>query len=130
MSTDLEAALLAAAPKQWDHFQRNRLKREKGKPKWQREIDKVTARAEEVRRRYDPELMRINDNLERKTTLAIGLHCPKCGDGNMGNKVQRKPWCIKCNVALESPFLVKKRLPDIKILPKTRRLDVTFRRNE
>jgi len=131
----LEAALLAEAPKQWERFQRNKLKRQKGKTKLQREIDEiddkvtdVKAHAEELRRRYDPELMKINANLERKLGSPIGgLRCPKCGEPDRQNKMNGKSWCLKCNVALESPFLVKKRLPDVKVLPKSKRLGETFR---
>ena len=130
----LETALLAEAPKQWDRFQQNKLKRQKGKAKWQREIDeidsKVTdakARAEELRRRYDPELMRIATNLDRKLGMPAGaLRCPKCGESDRHNRLGDKPWCFKCNVALESPFLVKKRLPNVKALPKSKRLDITL----
>lgn len=135
-NAELEAALLAEAPKQWEHFQRNRLKRAKGKAKWQREIDEidgkvadVKARTEELRRQYNPELMRINANLERKLGVPVGgLRCPKCGEPDRHNKMNGKPWCMKCNIALESPFLVKKHSPDVKVLPKAKRLDVTFRR--
>ena len=131
----LEVALLAEAPEQWKHFQEKRLKRQKGKAKWQREIDEiegkvadVKVRVEELRRQYDPELMRITANLDRKMDTPVGgLRCPKCGEPDKHNKMNGKPWCIKCNVALESPFQVKKRLPDMKALPKSKRLDVTFK---
>ena len=133
-NSELETALLAEAPKQWERVQRNKLKRQKGKAKWQREIDEidgkvadVKARAEELRRQYDPELMRITANLDSKNGMSLGLQCSKCHEPDRGNKMNGKPWCMKCNVALESPFLVKKRLPDMKLLPKTKRLDVTFR---
>jgi cytochrome c len=131
---ELEAALLAEAPRQWQHFQRDRSRRQRGKPKWQRDVDDINgqaagvkARAEEMRRQHDPMLMRITANLERKAGVTSGLHCPKCHDPDMGNKMNGKPWCLKCNVPLESPFLVKKSLPDVKLLPKSKRLDVTFR---
>jgi hypothetical protein len=131
----LETALLAEAPKQWTRFQARKAKRERGKSKWQREIDGIDsqvadakAQAEELRKRYDPELMKITTNLERKYGSSNGsLQCPKCKESNRGNKLNGKPWCLKCNVALESPYLVKKRLPEAKILPKSKRLAVTFR---
>ena len=130
----LEATLLAEAPKQWTHFQHNKTKRQKGKTKWQREIDEIDgkvadakAQTEELHRRYDPELMRINANLGRKYGVSGGLKCPVCGEENHGNMMNGKPWCMKDNVALESPFQVKKRLPDMKALPKSKRLDVTFK---
>jgi len=133
-NSELEAALLAEAPKQWKRFQKNKLKREKGKAKWQREIDEIDgkvadakAHVEELRRQYDPELMRINANLGRKYGVSGGLKCPVCGEENHGNVMNGKPWCMKDNVALESPFLVKKHLLDVKVLPKQKRLDVTFR---
>ena len=130
----LEVALLAEAPEQWERFQQNKAKRVKGLPKWKRELEDIDgkvadarANAEELRRQYDPELMRINANLGRKYGVSGGLKCPVCGEENHGNMMNGKPWCVKDNVALESPFLVKKRLPDVKMLPKTKRLDVTFR---
>lgn len=129
----LEVALLAEAPKQWERFQLNRVKRAKGKSKWQREIEGIDgkvadakAHAEELRRQYDPELMRIQSNLDRKDGFSSSLSCPKCKDADHGNTMNRKAWCMKCNVALESPF-VKKRLPIVKMLPKSKWLDVTFR---
>jgi formylmethanofuran dehydrogenase subunit E len=133
--SELEAALLAEAPKQWERFQKNRLKRMKGKVKWQREIDEIDskvadakAKAEELRRKYDPELMRITANLDRKMGApAGGLRCPKCGESDRHNMMNGKPWCMKCNVPLELPYLVKKHLPDVKVLPKTKKLNVTFR---
>jgi hypothetical protein len=44
------------------------------------------------------------------------------------NKLRWNRIDSKSNVALESPFLVKKRLPDVKVLSKSKRLNVTFRR--
>jgi formylmethanofuran dehydrogenase subunit E len=131
----LEAALLAEAPRQLDRFQKSELKRSKGKAKWQREIEEIDgkvadakAQAEKLRRQYEPELMRITANLERKLGVPVGgLRCPRCGEPDRHNTMNGKPWCLKCNVALESPFLVKKHLPSVKVLPKSKRLNVTFR---
>jgi formylmethanofuran dehydrogenase subunit E len=133
--SELEAALLAEAPKQFMRYQKNRSKRLKGLPKWRRELEEADNRvtdakvmADELKRQHDPELMRINSLLERKMPLSAGgLRCPKCHEGDRGNRMNGKPWCMACNVALESPFLVKKRLPNVKVLPKSKRLDVTFR---
>ena len=131
----LEVALLAEAPLQFEHFQRNKLKQAKGKAKWQREIEKIDDRvadastqAEGFRRQYDPELMRISANLDRKMGSPSGvLRCPKCGEPDMHNTMNGKAWCIKCNVPLESPNSAKKHFPNMKVLPRTKRLDVTFR---
>jgi len=124
----LEAALLAEAPKQWERFQQNVQKREKGKPKWRREIDKV-ADAREILRQRDPELIRITTNLDRKTGTPVGcLHCPKCGEPDMHNTMNGKAWCIKCNVALASKASTgPSESIRVKALPRTKRLDVTFR---
>lgn len=135
MTSELESTLLAEAPKQWERFQRNKAKREKGKAKWQREIEEIDgkvadakAKAKELRRQYDPELMRINANLERKLGSSVGgLRCPKCGEPDRHNRMNGKAWCMECNVPLESPFLVKKHSPDVKMLTKTKGLNVTFR---
>jgi len=131
--SELEAALLAEAPKQFMRYQKNRSKRLKGLPKWRRELEEADTdakvMADELKRQRDPELMRINGLLERKMLLSAGgLRCPKCHEGDRGNRMNGKPWCVTCNVALESPFLVKKHLPNVKLLPKSKRLDVTFRR--
>jgi len=134
-NAELEAALLAEAPKQWARFQKNRVKRVKGKSKWQRELDEINdkvadvkAKAEELRRQYDPELMRITANLERKIRSPVeGLRCPKCGEPDRNNRMNGKPWCMKCNVALELSFLATQRLPNVKAMPRTKRLDVTFK---
>ena len=135
-NSTLEAALLAEAPKQWERFQRNKRKREKGKAKWQREIEDIDSKvagvktkAEEVRRKYNPELMRIEKLYTAKNPSASSLLvCPVCGELDRYNRMNGKPWCFKCNVAFESPFQVKKGFPNIKVLPKTKRIETTFRR--
>jgi len=132
--TVLEVALLAEAPKQFECFERARLKREKSKAKWQREeidsrVADVKLKAGELRRQYNPELIRINTILDRKyASQPLRLRCPVCGEGDKGNKMNGKPWCFKCNSSLESPNLSHKRFPSPKVLPKTKRFDVTFRR--
>jgi hypothetical protein len=107
----------------------------KGKPKWQRAIEEIDvkvadakAHAEELWRQYDPELMKITANLERKMGFSLGgLRCPKCGEPDRHNTMNGKAWCMKCNVPLELSNVAKKRFPNVKVLPKMRRLDVTFR---
>ena len=36
----IEAVLLSEAPKQWEHFQNNKMKRSRGKVRWQRELER------------------------------------------------------------------------------------------
>ena len=126
----LEAALLSEAPKQWERFQKSKVKRAKGKPKWQRAIEEIDVKVADAMADANEsrELMRINANLKRKIGMPTkGLRCPKCGEGNMGNTVNGKHWCVKCNSPLEPVETGGKRLPKVKVLPKTKRLDVTFR---
>lgn len=99
--------MLAEAPKQWERFQKNRLKRIKGLPKWKRELAEIDSRvadamakADELRGQYDPELMRIQANLDRKVGVSSSLSCPKCHDTDHGNKMNGKPWCMKDNIPL------------------------------
>jgi len=47
------------------------------------------------------------------------LVCPCCGEGDNGNRMNGKPWCIKCNVALASKAKMKKWMTTkVKILTK------------
>ena len=48
----------------------------------------------------DPSIQR---GMERFSLPSQGLICPECGDVDHGNRMDKTPWCIKCNCALESP---------------------------
>jgi hypothetical protein len=77
-------------------------KLEKGRAKWQRDLGKIMDRAEKLRREYDPLLREIQDKFNRKLDVVEGdsLVCPQCGEGDKGNKMNGKRWCLKCNVPL------------------------------
>jgi len=51
-----------------------------------------------------------------------GLICPECGSEDQGNRVNKKPWCIRCNVPLvhESKLKKARRLPRVKVIGKER----------
>jgi len=44
--------------------------------------------------------------LQKMNTNQKGIHekltCPKCKENDKGNKLNGCPWCIKCNIPLES----------------------------
>ena len=44
-------------------------------------------------------LRELNEKLARRFG-ASKLHCPKCGDSDHGNRMNNKPWCVKCSVEL------------------------------
>ena len=118
----LEVALLAEAPEQWERFQDREAKMERGKAKWQRDIEKI-------RNDALTQVIGIPDRIREAKTHLQGkdIICPVCGDGDRGNTMNRKPWCPKCNRQL-LPYEKVERLNhfSIKALPKTKRLDVTF----
>lgn len=47
----------------------------------------------------NPHMRQITETLKRKHS-AGGLVCPVCGEGDEGNRMNGKPWCMKCNVPL------------------------------
>ncbi len=74
---------------------------QKIKQKAQTRADASRRKAEELRRLYNPMLKRITENYKLKHNLQSGgLICPKCGDSDHNNKMDGKPWCMKCNVEL------------------------------
>lgn len=126
----LEKSILAEAPKQWAKMQSRKQKLNRGKAKWQRDLEDVDRRIERVKRRADdlrrqymtaPALSKIQAKFDDRFDVVSNLVCPSCGEGNKGNKMNGKPWCIKCN----SPLIAKgkvekwKRLPTVKIVSKS-----------
>lgn len=126
----LEASLLSKAPAKWGEFSRCQLKRDKGKPKWQRELPSEGVSNEEIfsnlHNRLVSELVRINTIVEKKDVM-ITSFCSTCGDVDRGNKLNGKPWCFKCNLPLKMPKSYRT-YPDAKMLPQTKRIHDTFRR--
>lgn len=126
----LEKELLKAAETEYKKVQVHRERLERSRSALpQRKIEEIRRKADDLRRMYlvDPALRDIQDKFTRKLgTVPGALVCPICGGGDKGNTMNGKPWCFKCNVALKSPFQVKKRFPDIKVLPKTKRIETTF----
>jgi len=129
-NSELEAALLAEAPKQWKRFQQNKAKQMKGKAKWQRQIEDAKEESEKIRRTFDPELSRIEASFMRKIGAPAGLRCSKCGEPNRGNKMNGKPWCFRCNAPMNSADKAEKQFPVVRVLPKSKRLDVTFQKGD
>lgn len=69
----------------------------------QRRAEDARKRAEELRRMHNPMLKRITETLEAEDVLKLGLVCPVCGEGDKGNRMNKRPWCFKCNVPLIRP---------------------------
>lgn len=123
VNPDFLKSLEAEIPRQIKKLHSRRIKITKGKSKWQRDLEKIQSH-----QRLDPHLRKINDRfMEEAVKGKDTLVCPSCGDSDYGNIMNGKPWCMKCNVSLEPPFFAKKRLLDVKVLPKSKRLDITFR---
>lgn len=101
---ELLKALENEVPKQVSRFQA----REKARASWQKQyeddprVKQAMDKADELRRQYDPELMRINDLFLKQAIATRARICPQCGEGDMGNKMNGAPWCVKCNVVLVS----------------------------
>ena len=108
------------------------LKRNYNKAKWQRDLEDVDrrmedvrAKAKELRQEYmmDPHLREIQSKLMRKLDIVKGdkgLVCPACGEDDKNNRMNGQPWCFKCNSPLVSKDKIKmwKKLPTVKVAPK------------
>ena len=123
-----------AIPKQVEKLRTQKKRRRKGKAKWQRELEEtmdkarsraenIRGKAEKLRREYmmDPHLRSINEKLRAKADVGSkGLVCPECGESDRGNKMNRRPWCMKCNMPLIRKDKVAKWLkrPSVKAVRK------------
>lgn len=50
----------------------------------------------------NPHAREITENLRRIHGQNGGLVCPQCGDTDHGNRMNGKPWCMRCNLPLMS----------------------------
>ena len=48
----------------------------------------------------DPHLREITEALMARHRTDGELVCPNCGETNHGNKMNKKPWCMKCSLPL------------------------------
>lgn len=73
--------------------------------------EEMREHAEKLRREAEfqnnPQVKRIKKTLERGV-IKEGLVCPNCGDTDQGNKVNKKPYCLKCNTPLIKPDKIGK----------------------
>lgn len=132
-NSELLADLEKAIPAQVRRVNTRKKKMNRGKSKLQRDLEDVDRRVEEAKRKadklrreymIDPHLCKIQENFNRKLGIIKGedsLVCPTCGEGDKGNKMNRQPWCMKCNTALIPKKMLKKwlKLPKIKAIHKT-----------
>lgn len=120
MLLEKERAIRAEAARLRRRFEN--LKRNKSAP--QKEIDEVRRMLAMYDYRLDPALKEISKKIRSTNVKSVSkLACPVCGEADRGNKMNGKPWCMKCNSPLVPRDKVEKwkRLPRIKILSKSLR---------
>ena len=111
VNPELLKGIEKAIPGQVRSVQNRKKKINKGKQKWQRDIENIDNRvadakrdADNLRRKYmmDPDLREIEQKmmLRIKPLNVSNMVCPNCGEGDHGNKMNKTPWCMKCNIAL------------------------------
>jgi len=124
---ELLRSLEREIPNQIQRANTRKKKMIKGKSKLQRSLEDVDCRvaeakhkADKLRRKYmmDPNLREINEKYQRrlqKSESASALVCPKCKGSDHGNKMNGRPWCMKCNTALNPANILEKwkKLPEI-----------------
>ena len=117
---DLEKELKQAAVREWQKVQVRKEKLNRTRSYYQRDIESALKRTEDLRRKYmvAPGLREMADKYERllKPNESKRLHCPVCGEGDKGNKMNGKPWCFKCNVPLVSGMEKKLSATKIKVI--------------
>ena len=74
----------------------------------------ITETAEELRRLNNPLLQRAMKNFE---VSKVDLVCPICGEGDKGNRMNEKPWCVNCNTQLIKYKLAEKWM-NVKVMGK------------
>ena len=130
VNPELLKNLEAEIPKQMSSFQARGKKLGKTKAKWQRDLEDIDRKVEDarlqaemLRRKYDPELMKIERHFMELVVKAEGaLVCPVCGDSDHGNKMNGKAWCMKDNIPLIPKNKIGKwvSFPKIKVASKPR----------
>ena len=72
----------------FDHEElKNKMMQESGMEQWMMDPN--------LRKMYELARSRIKPQV-----VGGGLTCPECGDSDRGNKMNKTPYCFKCNVAL------------------------------
>jgi len=71
-------------------------------PEIEEAIQRAKQQREEMRIMGDPHLREIMENLRRAHATSSQLICLSCGDTDHGNRMNGKPWCMKCNLPLMS----------------------------
>jgi len=127
---ELLKSLEKEIPLQVQRVDTRKQKMNKGKSKLQRDLEDVDQRVEDAKRKadrlrseymVDPHLREIStkyQSLLGKSESASMLVCPKCKEGDHGNKMNKQPWCMKCNTALVPKNMLEKwrKLPEVKIV--------------
>lgn len=90
-----------------------------------RKAEDARRRAEDLRR--EAEMRRVVPHLFRVPSVSR-LVCPECGDPDRRNKMNGKPWCMKCNRPLVPKKIAEKlkKMPKVKVV--TEPENVTFKK--
>lgn len=114
-------------PKQVAEIQKHKEKLRKGKAKWQRNLHvdrpRLTPALRDIEEKY-------RERDRERATIVSNLVCLECGEGDKGNRVNGKPWCMNCNAPLIPKDKVDKwgLKPRIRVLHKSLKDD--FKRRE
>lgn len=97
----------------------------------QRRVEVAKRRMEQVHREAElmmnPHLRQIDENLKRKYgIIGSNLVCPSCGADDHGNRLNKKPWCFKCNLPLMEREKVSSCKSKIRVLPRAKGSTFTF----
>ena len=128
---ELLKSLEETIPSQVSRVNARKAKENKGKSKLQRYLEDVDRRVEDAKRKedklrreymMDPNLRKINENYQKlivKSESGSSLVCPKCNESDHGNKMNKQPWCMKCNTSLIPKNMLEKykKMPEVKFAP-------------
>jgi len=112
-ATGFLESLEHAIPQQVARIKKKKEKKRKGKSKLQRELALMDKKTAEIRSKAHDlrHLMEIEWEWRKQHEVskeAGALVCPVCGEGNKGNMMNGKPWCLKCNCPLVPKGKVEK----------------------
>ena len=129
---ELLRSLEKEIPNQIQGANTRKAKERRGKSKLQRDLEDIDNRVEDAKRKADRlrleyivdfHLREISKKYQKhhleKSESASRLVCPKCGEDDKGNKMNKQPWCMKCNTALIPASMLEKwrKIPEVKFAP-------------
>lgn len=129
---DLLRSLEREIPREAHRAENVKDKHNRTKSHWQKQLAEATTKSEKLKHKYllDPALREIQHKFMESVEVEKGsksLVCPVCGSGDMGNRMNGKPWCFKCNSPLSKDKMARQlKSLRTRVLPK--RLKDEFKR--